>query len=551
MPRREKTSYAKAKALAGLFSLGVMAFAVAAGAQAPTTEVSVTIEAGRNGPTISRDIFGQFAEQLGNGIYGGVWVGKDSPIPNVRGIRSDVVQALRALKVPNVRWPGGCFADQYHWRNGIGPLDQRPARANINWGNPVEPNMFGTHEFMDFIDQIGSEAYLTVNVGSGTVQEAADWLEYMTAPLPMALAKEREANGHPTPFRVKYLGIGNEAWGCGGDMSAQTYVDRMKTFSLFVRNLDPAQSGVNRFVPSAKGMKRIAVGPADTDIGSSDTDYTEAVMKAWQQSSPRSRNIEGLSLHHYTGGDLGTMRDPAVGFGEKEYATFVRNTYVMDNLIARHSAIMDKYDPEKKVALAVDEWGVWLKPMPGTPIFYIQQQNSLRDAILASLNLNIFARHAERVRMANIAQMVNVLQSMILTDNQKILLTPTYHVFRMYVPFQDATLLPITASAGQYKFSESTLPRIDTVAAKAKDGTIWLAITNIDPKQSANVAANLVGTPIKSAVGEILTAANVSAVNSFEAPSAVVPRGFRAKASGGKLVLDLPPASVIVVRLEM
>ncbi|HEX7854856.1 MAG TPA: alpha-L-arabinofuranosidase C-terminal domain-containing protein [Sphingobium sp.] len=551
MTSRKKMIQAKARAFAGLWALGMMAFGVPAGAQASASEASVTIDAGRSGPVISRDIFGQFSEQLGNGIYGGVWVGTASPIPNVRGIRSDVVQALRALKVPNVRWPGGCFADQYHWRNGIGPLEQRPVRANINWGNPVEPNTFGTHEYMDFIDQIGSEAYLTVNVGSGTVQEAADWLEYMTAPLPMTLAKEREANGHAAPFRVKYLGIGNEAWGCGGDMSAQTYVDRMKTFSLFVRNLDPAQSGANRFVPSAKGMKRIAVGPADTDIGSSDTDYTEAVMKAWQQSSPRSRSIEGLSLHHYTGGDLGTMRDPAVGFGEKEYATFVRNTYAMENLIARHSAIMDKYDPEKKVTLAVDEWGVWLKPMPGTPIFYIQQQNSLRDAILASLNLNIFARHADRVRMANIAQMVNVLQSMILTDKEKMLLTPTYHVFRMYVPFQDATLIPITASAGQYKFGETTLPRIDTIAAKARDGTIWLAITNIDPKQAANVAANLAGMPIKSVIGEILTAANVNAVNSFETPSAVVPRDFRAKASGGKLVLDLPPASVIVVRLEI
>ncbi|HEX7856954.1 MAG TPA: alpha-L-arabinofuranosidase C-terminal domain-containing protein [Sphingobium sp.] len=539
------------RALCGLLSLGSTMFAVAAGAQPPVAEASVTIDAGRSGANISRDIFGQFAEQLGNGIYNGVWVGKDSPIPNVRGIRSDVVQALRALQVPNVRWPGGCFADQYHWRTGIGPQGGRPVRANINWGNPIEPNSFGTHEFMDFVDQIGSEAYLTVNVGSGTVQEAADWLEYMTAPLPVTLAKEREANGHPAPFRVKYLGIGNEAWGCGGDMSAQVYVDRMKAYSLFVRNLDPAQSGANRFVPSAKGMKRIAVGPADTDIGSSDTDYTEAVMKAWQHSSPRSRVIEGLSLHHYTGGELGTMRDPAVDFGEKEYATFVRNTYAMNDLIAKHSAIMDKYDPEKKVALVVDEWGVWLKPMPGTPIFYIQQQNSLRDAILASLNFNIFARHADRVRMANIAQMVNVLQSMILTDKDKILLTPTYHVFRMYVPFQEASFLPVTVSAGQYKFGDMTVPQVDSVAARTKDGTIWLAITNIDPKHSARVTTNVQGLSIKSASGEVLTAGNVNAINSFEAPATVVPRDYKATAAGDKLVLNLAPASVTVVRLEM
>jgi alpha-N-arabinofuranosidase len=536
----------------GLLGIAAALLTPAAQAQSPVVaRDTIIIDADRPGPTISRDIFGQFAEQLGNGIYGGVWVGVNSPVPNVRGIRSDVVQALRALKVPNVRWPGGCFADQYHWRNGIGPRDKRPIRANINWGNPVESNAFGTHEFMDFIEQIGSEAYLTVNVGSGTIQEAADWLEYMTGPTPLTLAKEREANGRATPYRIKYLGIGNEAWGCGGEMSAQAYVDRMKRFSFFVRNLNPAQGGGSRFVTSPEAMKRIAVGPADTNIGISDTDYTEAVMKAWQHSSPTSRTIEGLSLHHYTGGELGTMRDPAEGFGEQEYAAFVKNTYVMDDLITKHSAIMDKYDPDKKVMLAVDEWGVWLKPMAGTPVFYIQQQNSLRDAILASLNLNIFTRHADRVRLANIAQMVNVLQSMILTDREKMLLTPTYHVFRMYVPFQDAAFLPITLSVGQYTFADASVAQVDSIAAKAQDGTIWLAITNIDPKNAARLTVKIPDKAIKAASGEVLTAGNVNAINTFATPDTVAPRPFKASAAHGRLVLELLPASVTVVNLEI
>ena len=516
-----------------------------ANAQMSAAAVSLTIHADRAGPVISRDIFGQFAEQLGNGIYEGVWVGKDSKIPNVRGIRSDVVQALKALKVPNVRWPGGCFADKYHWRDGIGPADRRPATYNINWGSTLEPNAFGTHEYMDFVEQIGSEAYITVNVGSGTVQEAADWLEYMTTDQPTTLGKERVANGRRPPFRVKYLGIGNESWGCGGAMTPEAYVDRMKIYSMYVRNLDPAQSGASRFIPGPNPMRRIAVGPADRE-----TEYAEAVMKAWQRSSPRSWSVEGLSLHHYTSGSSGAMRDAATGFGEKEYATFVKQTYVMDELIAKHSAIMDQYDPQKKVALVVDEWGVWLQSMPGTQPLYLQQQNSLRDAILASVNLNIFARHADRVRMANIAQMVNVLQSMILTDGSKMLLTPTYHVFKMYVPFQDAKFLPIDLAVGDYKFADLTVPQVDAIAAQAKDGRVWVALTNLDPNRAADVTTGLPGSSARSAVGEVLTADRVDAVNSFDKPNAVSPRPLTSQAASGKLVLHLPPESVTVVHLE-
>ena len=515
----------------------------AAAARSPTIR-SLTINVDQTGPVISRDIFGQFAEHLGEGIYGGVWVGKDSKIPNVRGIRSDVVQALRAIKVPNVRWPGGCFADAYHWRNGVGPAERRVTTINGNWGNTLEPNAFGTDEFMDFIDQIGSEAYLTVNVGTGTPQEAADWLEYMTTDQPSTLGKERVANGHKAPYRVKYLGIGNESWGCGGAMSPEAYVDRMKLYSLFVSNLNPAQGSPIHFVRGPQAMRRIAVGP-----GGPETDYTEAVMKASLESAPWRWGIEGMSLHQYTMGAT-PMTSPATGFGEKDYATFVKQTLGMDKLIATHAAIMDKYDPQKKIALAVDEWGDWLGPLPGTNPRFLKQQNSLRDAIMASLNLNIFARHADRVRMTNIAQMVNVLQAMILTDREKMLLTPTYYIYEMYAPFQDAQLIPISLEAGEYSFEGQILPQLDGIAARGKDGKVWLALTNIDPNRPVEVTASLKGVSAKFAIGEVLTAQKIDAVNTFDAPSGVTPKAFRASAAGDKLTLVLPPKSVTVVRLE-
>ncbi len=498
------------------------------------------------GAKIDSNIFGQFAEQLGNGIYEGVWVGPNSPIANVRGIRSDVVGALRRLKVPNVRWPGGCFADQYNWRNGIGPADKRRATYNINWGNAFEPNTFGSHEFMDFVSQIGSEAYISVNVGSGTPREAAEWLEYLTTDKPTALGQERAANGHPAPYKVKFLGIGNETWECGGKLSPETYVAELNRYLTFVKNLNPEQSGaLPRFMRGPDPMARIAVGPPDTD-----TVYTEAVMKAFHSSAVTGGNFEGLSLHHYTSGPAGTMRDEATGFSEKDWSVFVRNAYEMDSLIAKNSAIMDKYDPKKQVALVVDEWGNWLKPLDGTPVMYIQQQNSIRDAVTAAINLNIFARHADRVRMANVAQMVNVLQSMILTNGPKMVLTPTYYVFRMYVPFQDATFVPIEVNAGRYTFGDVSLPRVDAIAARSVDGALWLALTNIDPARPATFDLAVTGLAAKGAVGEVLTADTIDAINTFERPEAVKPRPYRALAKAGKLHIALSARSVAVLRVE-
>ena len=515
------------------FSLTALALTVPGMA---AEKVHLSVDASKPGAKIDRNIFGQFAEHLGHGIYEGIWVGQDSTIPNTRGIRDDVVAALRALKVPNVRWPGGCFADEYHWRKGIGPLDQRVVTLNPNWGGVTEPNTFGTREFMDFVDQIGSEAYLSVNVGSGTPQEAADWLEYLTTDQPTTLAKERAANGHPAPYKVGYLGIGNESWDCGGNMTVDYYLSQLKIYSRFVRNYNPAQEGKRQ-------MLRIAVGPGDGN-----TEWTESLMKAYRDRH-WSWDINGLSLHSYT-----VVKWPpsyaSVGFGATEYSQILNSTLEMENLVTKESAVMDKYDPEKKVALVVDEWGAWYAPLPGTNPGFLVQQNSLRDAILASLNLNIFARHADRVRMANIAQMINVLQAMIITDKEKMILTPTYQVFKMYLPFQDAAYVPVAFDAGTYTHEDIRLPRLDAIAAKDASGKLWLEITNLDPDEPAEIEAGLAGAQVKAATGETLTAPRVDSVNSFEAPNAVVPKPISAKVRDGKLALKLEPKSVTVVALE-
>jgi alpha-N-arabinofuranosidase len=493
---------------------------------------TIDIDASHPGATLDRHVFGQFAEHLGRGVYEGIWVGADSPIPNTRGIRNDVVAALKAIKVPNVRWPGGCFADEYHWRNGIGPADRRRATLNPNWGGVIEPNTFGTHEFMDFVQQIGAEAYISVNIGSGTPAEAADWLEYLTTPQPSALQKERAANGHGEPYPVAMLGLGNESWGCGGSMTPEHYVEELKQYARYARNYNSKQP-----------MRRIAVGPDGAG-----TSYTKAVMEAWKNKT-WAWDIEGLSLHYYTVGKW-PPAFKATGFGEDEYATLLKETRRMEDLLRTHGSIMDAYDPAKKIALIVDEWGAWLAPTPGSPEGFLEQQNSQRDAVIAALNINTFARHADRVRGANIAQMINVLQAMILTDKDKMVLTPTYHVFRLYVPFQDATLLPVSVSAGEYHHGDIVLPRVDAIAARDRAGKLWLAITNLDPGAAANVTLNIGGVRITAARGETLAAPRLDSVNTFESPRTVAPKPASGRVANSRVTLQLAPASVSVFALE-
>jgi len=515
-----------------LFALASIAFAHPVLAQ---RKVELLVDPSKAGDRIDRNLFGQFAEHLGHGVYEGIWVGPDSRIANTRGVRTDVVTALKALRVPNVRWPGGCFADEYHWRKGVGP--DRAVTLNPNWGGVTEPNTFGTHEFMDFLDQIGAEAYLSVNVGSGTPQEAAEWLEYLTASQATTLAKERAANGHPAPYKIAYLGIGNESWDCGGNMTPDYYLSQLKIYTRFVRNYNPAQSGDQQ-------MLRIAVGPGGDEPRF--VEWAETVMKGWQDRK-WSWDMQGLSMHNYTVVHW-DKKLSSVGFAEPEYAQILKSTLEMEPLISKYSAIMDKYDPDKKIALAVDEWGTWYAPLPGSNPGFLVQQNSMRDAIVAALNLNIFARHAARVRMANIAQMINVLQAMIMTDGEKMVLTPSYYVYKLYLPFQDATFVPVTFNAGAYTNGEITLPALDAIAARDKSGKLHLEVTNVDPNQPVEVTLN--GVTARSATAETLTAPKVDSVNTFDAPHLVMPKPLPVKVERGKLILKLEPKSVSVISVE-
>ena len=287
-------------------------------------------------------IYGQFAEHLGACVYEGIWVGEDSPIPNTKGYRNDALEALRDLKVPVLRWPGGCFADDYHWRDGIGDPKNRPTLINNNWGGTVEDNSFGTHRFFDLCELAGIEPYLSVNIGSGTVQEAAQWVEYVTAPNG-PLARERAANGRTEPWKLKFIGIGNESWGCGGNMRPEYYADNYRRYSTYMRNQ-----------PENK-LYRIASGASDYDYN-----WTKVLM----ERVGRGR-MDGLSLHYYTVDDWKT-KGSATQFDETDYYATIGKALEIDTVLNKHIAIMDKYDPKKKVGLLVDEWGTWFDEEPGS-----------------------------------------------------------------------------------------------------------------------------------------------------------------------------------------
>ncbi len=487
------------------------------------------IHADQPGARIDRHIYGQFAEHLGRGIEEGVWVGEDSAIPNVRGFRNDVVAALRELHVPVVRWPGGCFADEYHWRDGIGPRESRPVTLNTNWGGVPEKNAFGTHEFLDFVQLIGSEAYINGNVGTGSPREMAEWLQYLTSDKPTALTAERARNGHPEPWKIAYFAVGNETWGCGGNMSSGHYLDLFRQYATFLKTPVGARPAI------------VASGGHDED-----TSWTEALI------SKGGDDVSAISFHYYTiPGDRWRNKGSAVGFGEDQWISTLAHTLKMDDLIRANAAVLDEHDPQKKVAFDVDEWGTWYDPETGREPGFLYQQNTLRDAVVAALNFNIFHQHADRVRMTNIAQMVNVLQAMILTRGSRMVLTPTYHVFHMFRPFQDATLLPTDLQAPRYTLRSTSVPGISLSAARTTAGAIAVALVNLDPHKATPVTLSIAGATVRTAQGEILTAAALDARNTFENPDAVKPARFTGAAvKSGNLSVTLPPKSVVVLSLE-
>src|SRR6185312_945188 len=425
-------------AVACLFAFAASAAFAVSTACGASTAAHVEVHAAAPGPKIDRHIFGQFTEHLGHGVYGGIWVGEGSPIPNTRGFRDDVIAALRELHVPVVRWPGGCFADEYHWRDGIGPRAQRPVTLNTNWGGVPESNAVGTQEFLDFAQLIGADAYINGNLGTGSPREMTEWLQYMTSDVPTALTAERARNGHPKPWKIAYFGVGNEPWGCGGHMTPDYYVQLFRRYATYLKT------------PAGARPVIIAAGGHDED-----TSWTEAL------ASNASDAAGMISFHHYTiPGVKWSSKGAATGFKEDEWISTFAHTLRMEGFIQRNSAIMDRYDPAKKIGFAVDEWGTWYDPEPGREAQFLEQQNTLRDALVAALNLEIFMRHADRVRLANIAQMVNVLQAMILTRGPRMILTPTYHVFRMLRPFQDATALPVELTTPQYTLGSVSVPEI-------------------------------------------------------------------------------------------
>jgi len=494
--------------------------------QAKPTVNKLVVHADKGKETVSRNIYGHFSEHLGRCIYGGFWVGEDSAIPNTRGIRNDVVEALRRIKIPVLRWPGGCFADEYHWRDGIGPRQERPTMVNTHWGMVTENNHFGTHEFLDLCEQLGCEPYICGNVGSGTVLEMQQWVEYITFDGKSPMADLRRANGRDEPWKVKYWGVGNENWGCGGRMRPEYYADLYRRYSTYLRNL-----GDNRLFKIACGSRK------------ADYHWTEVLMRE------AGRYMNGLAPHYYCGS--GKKSRSATEFGEEDWFAQLQRALLMDELVTKHAAIMDKYDPKKRVAMMVDEWGAWHQVEPGTNPGFLYQQNSLRDALVAGITLNIFNNHCDRVKMANIAQTVNVLQAMILTKEDKIVLTPTYHVFEMYKVHHDATLLPIDLKCNDYQFGSERIPALNVSASKDQSGTIHVSLCNLDPKNSSAIVCELRGARAKKVSGRVLTAEVMTAHNTFDNPETVMPTtSADFMVTDDILMLRLPSKSVTVLEIE-
>jgi len=511
-----------------LFAAVLLGPALAARAQdnSAPARAKLILHADQARDTISRNIYGQFSEHLGHCIYEGLWVGEGSPIPNTRGLRNDVVGALKKIRVPVLRWPGGCFADEYHWKDGIGPRTDRPSMINTHWGGVTENNHFGTHEFFELCDQLGCQPYICGNLGSGTVQEMQQWVEYMTSSGISPMTDIRKKNGREQPWKLQFFGVGNENWGCGGNMTPEFYADQYRRYATYVRNFGDSR------------IFKIACGPNGADYK-----WTEVLMR---EVGPR---MNGLALHYYCG--TGRKSRSATMFDEGDWFFQLKNALHMEELVSKHSEIMDKFDAAKRIALVVDEWGAWHQVEPGSNPGFLYQQNTLRDALVAAVTLNIFNNHAARVKMANIAQMVNVLQSMVLTDQEKMVLTPTYHVFEMYTVHHDAKLLPMDLETSDYVSGSDKIPAVSASASRDTAGKIHVTLCNLNPSAPAEVACELQGAKVQKLAGRVLTALAINTHNTFAAPQNVQPAEFSAvKATETGFAATLPAKSVVVIEGE-
>lgn len=484
---------------------------------------SVKINTNRKKGRISKYIYGQFAEHLGRCIYEGLYVGEDSEIPNTKGIRNDVVAALKELDIPVLRWPGGCFADDYHWRDGIGPKESRPYMVNTNWGGVVENNHFGTHEFFELCRQLGCEAYVNANVGSGTVQEMRDWIEYMTFDGDSPLARERRANGDDAPFKLSFLGIGNENWGCGGNMRPEYYADLYRRFQTFVR--------------SRQNIYKIGCG-----ANSNDTNWTETVLKT------AGRFMDGISWHNYTFENGWDNKGSSDSFDSDGWYDNLYDVERMRKRLKDQIAVMDSCDPDGKVDLIVDEWGNWYDCIPGTNPGFLYQQNTIRDAVTGMVILHMFHNANRRVKMANIAQMVNVLQSMVLTEGERMTVTPTYYLFKMMKAHQDAELVDVAYDEKRFETKNGIIPKM-SISASEKDGviTITAANTSLDEDEKLEIELD---SDFLSVSAEVLTADNMCDVNTFDEPDKIVPKPLAAKLEGRSVKINVPHMSIVAITLK-
>lgn len=471
---------------------------------------------------INREIYGHFSEHLGRCIYGGIYVGENSHISNTNGVRNDVIEAFKAIKMPVLRWPGGLFADEYHWRDGIGEKSMRSKMVNTNWGGVTEDNSFGTHEFFDLCETLGCQPYLAGNLGSGTVEELADWIEYITFDGVSPMANLRRKNGREKPWKLKYLGIGNENWGGGGNMRPEYYADEYRRYQSFCKDL------------SGNELFKVACGP-----NSNDYNWTDKLLE-----SVKDWHAKAISLHYYTvpTGDW-NKKGSATVFSDEEYYKTIRATLFMDELITKHQAVMKKHSDNMK--LAVDEWGCWYDVEEGTDPGFLYQQNTMRDAIVAAINLNIFNAHSDIVCMANLAQAVNVLQALLLSDGEKLVKTPTYHVFDMYKTHQDSDLL--------YSFIQNCdingIPSVSQSASMGKDGSITMTFANASLDEDFEIDCDIVGF-VPSAVSAIILTNEVRAYNDFDDQDKVKPEMYSAQLKDKGIKFVLPKCSVVTVILS-
>lgn len=490
--------------------------------------ISVSLNPNEVKGTINRNIYGHFAEHLGRCVYEGLWVGHDSAIPNTDGIRNDVVEALKKLNIPLLRWPGGCFADEYHWKDGVGPAASRPRMINTHWGGVEENNHFGTHEFFRLCELIGAEPYICGNLGSGTVHEMQQWVEYMTFDGESPMANWRRENGREAPWKLTYFGVGNENWGCGGNMRPEYYADEYRRYATYVRNY------------SGNKIYKIACG-----ANSDNYHWTEVLMRE------AGAYMNGLSLHYYTL-PTGKWIDKgnATDFPVSEWFSTLKQSLFMKELVEKHSEIMDRYDPHKTVGLIIDEWGTWYNVEPGTNPGFLYQQNTMRDAVVAAINLNLFHNHCDRVQMANIAQMVNVLQAVVLTEGNRLLLTPTYHVFEMFKVHQGAHLISLEFENREYILGDESIPQLSISASKDQAGIVHVSACNLHHDEPIEISCRIDGLRVGQVAGKILVGKMIQSHNTFDDPDAVTPQAFEnARIVEGVLSFTLPPASVVVLAL--